>query len=574
MPYIRTISVDPRLVNTYTCYHAGLQGEDGATLIDIDLSEWLAIWTTGVATAAFERPDGNAYSVTLAMAGDDNDHAQWSPAAVDTEIAGKAYLEITLTDTGSVVKTVTIPLYIGPDIGAYVPESSIASGDIPFSGVAGTEYLNIGTAGQVLAVNVGATAPEWKSFGAADVPIADSAEIFTATNVETALAEVRTAVDALEADVDAGTVSLTDAGAYYTTDTAEAALQELGPQLTHVHGNITNNGKIGSTSGLVVVTSTGGEVDALAAGTTSEYLRGDGTWQEPSGSSNRNLLHNWDMLIPINQRRGTTYAGSAGSNVYTIDRWCLGTSDAISVSAITENVGVTITNDGSGGEIDDECQIIQFLADYARFKSMTLTATVNVVSLTGAGSAIIAINDGVDSSTESITGAGVFTVTHTVNASATYIAVVLKIIAASSTALTFSAVKLELGSASTLSLDPPADRAEQYAICRRFYEALYSGVGYTPFGAGIHGDTSALVHIQFTHKRTTPTITFTGSFLLYATHTGTGEPTYLSKTPVAANIGVSSAAITLGSLTDMAGDAAVLCTAADATGVIHISADL
>lgn len=55
---------------------------------------------------------------------------------------------------------------------------------------------------------------------------------------------------------------------------------------THVHGNITNVGAIGTVADLVVKTTTSGVLTTLPAGTTSQYLRGDGTWQTvslPSG---------------------------------------------------------------------------------------------------------------------------------------------------------------------------------------------------------------------------------------------------------------------------------------------------
>ena len=49
----------------------------------------------------------------------------------------------------------------------------------------------------------------------------------------------------------------------------------------HTHGDITNDGKIGTTPNLVVVTGTGGSVSAKTAGTTNQYLRGDGSWGTP-----------------------------------------------------------------------------------------------------------------------------------------------------------------------------------------------------------------------------------------------------------------------------------------------------
>ena len=56
--------------------------------------------------------------------------------------------------------------------------------------------------------------------------------------------------------------------------------------LAHTHGSVTNDGKIGTTPNLIVQTGTGGALTAKAAGTTAQYLRGDGAWATPeSGSS-------------------------------------------------------------------------------------------------------------------------------------------------------------------------------------------------------------------------------------------------------------------------------------------------
>lgn len=48
--------------------------------------------------------------------------------------------------------------------------------------------------------------------------------------------------------------------------------------LSHTHGNITNAGAIGSTSGLLVETTTSGVLTTKTAGTTSQFLRGDNSW--------------------------------------------------------------------------------------------------------------------------------------------------------------------------------------------------------------------------------------------------------------------------------------------------------
>lgn len=50
---------------------------------------------------------------------------------------------------------------------------------------------------------------------------------------------------------------------------------------THVHGNITNDGKIGTVANRILITGNGGLVTTLAAGTSGEYLQYDGSWSIP-----------------------------------------------------------------------------------------------------------------------------------------------------------------------------------------------------------------------------------------------------------------------------------------------------
>lgn len=66
---------------------------------------------------------------------------------------------------------------------------------------------------------------------------------------------------------------------------------------THTHGNISNAGAIGSTSGLMVKTTGSGVLTTLAAGTTLQYLRGDGTWASPSGWRS---IKNWGTYLSSN----------------------------------------------------------------------------------------------------------------------------------------------------------------------------------------------------------------------------------------------------------------------------------
>ena len=53
----------------------------------------------------------------------------------------------------------------------------------------------------------------------------------------------------------------------------------------HGHGHLTAEGRIGSIANRVIVTETGGTVNAKPAGATSQYLRGDGNWAVPPNTT-------------------------------------------------------------------------------------------------------------------------------------------------------------------------------------------------------------------------------------------------------------------------------------------------
>ena len=80
---------------------------------------------------------------------------------------------------------------------------------------------------------------------------------------------------------------------------------------SHTHGSITTDGKIGSTANLVIQTGTGGALTAKAAGTTSQYLRGDGTWATPPDNQGVTSVTG---TSPIASSGGTTPAISLAAN--------------------------------------------------------------------------------------------------------------------------------------------------------------------------------------------------------------------------------------------------------------------
>jgi Major tropism determinant N-terminal domain len=86
--------------------------------------------------------------------------------------------------------------------------------------------------------------------------------------------------------------------------------------------------QVGSTSGLMVQTTTGGALSTLAAGTTSQFLRGDGSWQAITGflpSSGGTLTGTVSGVSPTsagsNGFRNITISTSAPSGGSSGDIW-------------------------------------------------------------------------------------------------------------------------------------------------------------------------------------------------------------------------------------------------------------
>ena len=66
--------------------------------------------------------------------------------------------------------------------------------------------------------------------------------------------------------------------------------------VSHIHGNITNAGAIGTTSDLLIKTTTNGVLTTLSAGVAGQFLQYDGTWAMPN--------HGIDIKYSTNQPTG------------------------------------------------------------------------------------------------------------------------------------------------------------------------------------------------------------------------------------------------------------------------------
>lgn len=91
----------------------------------------------------------------------------------------------------------------------------------------------------------------------------------------------------------------------------DARLSDTRTPKSHTHGLITNEGKIGTIANLVLTTGTGGSIEVMAAGTNSQYMRGDGSWATPPDT-----LYTADGGIKLIgtkfEHENSVYAGSVG----------------------------------------------------------------------------------------------------------------------------------------------------------------------------------------------------------------------------------------------------------------------
>lgn len=144
-----------------------------------------------------------------------------------------------------------------------IVNGTIVNEDISSSAAIGVAKLAAGTEGQVL--NIVSGVPSW-----VDPETIPSGEAEQVANAIT-----------FNSSGSGGASGQTFNGATAVTvsyNTVGAA------PLSHTHGNITNAGAIGTTSGLMVKTTTSGVLTTLAAGTDGQFLKHDGTWGTPAGT--------------------------------------------------------------------------------------------------------------------------------------------------------------------------------------------------------------------------------------------------------------------------------------------------
>ena len=254
---------------------------------------------------------------------------------------------------------------------------------------------------------------------------------------------------------------------------------------------------------IYILGETGAQVDKV----TGLFTKDEGTTEEEKafaqlnigasgggGGGGRNLLDNpW---FTVNQRGRSSY----NSADYSVDRWLSNGTQQVTVSS----AGVTLGEQGY--------RFVQRMENPSIFagKTLTISAKTNAANVRFAywdstsdynnGSAItVPVVDGYASLTINITN-GIYAI---------------GLSTASGTGGLYRAMKLELGSVSTLANDAPPDYASELMKCQYYFQRIKgTGTNYGPVGVGYALSTSSaaiIVPLAAPLRRTTVTVSSSGN---------------------------------------------------------------
>lgn len=171
------------------------------------------------------------------------------------------------------------------------------------------------------------------------------------------------------------------------------------------------------------------------------------------------------------------YIGTVDGGV-CIDRWHLKSNSAayLSYMEILTSSGCDITLSKSTG---DFYQNVAGPTAASKFGGMTYTFSAKVESVSG-GTVYLYITDGVSTQQIRVSASGIHSVSLAVSTGASKFVVGIKNTHTSaSSKIRVSALKLEVGTISSLAKDPPADRAEQMTQCVQFDPSTDTYRGFT-----------------------------------------------------------------------------------------------
>lgn len=216
--------------------------------------------------------------------------------------------------------------------------------------------------------------------------------------------------------------------------------------------------------------------------------------QVTSGLTNPNLLDNpW---FTVNQR-GTT-SGSITPNAFIVDRWKMDYGETGGTYNVTSN-GITLTPSGA-----DYNYIKQTLENVAFFNGKQVTLSVMLSSGTIYSYSFIRANGTSQSYTENNIQLQWYSNDN----------IMFRVLNGNSAA--FRAVKLELGSHSTLHLDAAPNYTTELLKCQRYFKRIALNITNQAFAFGMALDTTNTRFIlePSVPMRATPSLTYSGSFVV------------------------------------------------------------
>lgn len=228
--------------------------------------------------------------------------------------------------------------------------------------------------------------------------------------------------------------------------------------------------------------------------------------------SNRNLLDN--AWFTVNQRGQSSY--SVTDNSLCVDRWWYqhfnGANATTQALTVLTN-GVNITTDGTGNEAirqrldHNEPQKYIIGETYTFSAKVSGSGTFQVNIWNGSGWIVIIPSETLSDDNNRILSGTFIMPTYTNDI---YVAV----ICGNTPNITIHALKLELGSISTLAMDTAPNYAEELLKCQRYFNAIRTSSGQNDwFAVGLAiGDAAEFV-LNVPPMRTVPTVTYNNLYV-------------------------------------------------------------
>lgn len=262
-----------------------------------------------------------------------------------------------------------------------------------------------------------------------------------------------------------------------------------------------------------ILNETGAEVDKVTGLFTKDESTTSGEKSQArfnigAGGSNRNLLDNWyfvgggsqlgDGIFPINQRGQASYPSISAC----IDRWKTDGGFTLSSSGISQDITLAAYQMATKDFIDrlyGKTLTMSMMLTDGTIKSGTFTMPS---AYTGEVTVLTAVSDGSHYIGLLIYDTGIGQICRMMGNN-------------------IAAVKLELGTVSTLANDPPPDFGEELRKCQR-YLWIEKFPANTVIGSGLTFNTNTIYDIVTpVAMRTGGTITMTASTSLYVVYNAT-----------------------------------------------------